>query len=383
VVITAASLVVMFTQEPLGLPAQETDVKNLRTENDTLIEAQERMRSAYGSGIDPILVLDRGANEDEAMDRAAAVAKALKGFPESSSQSIVSFIPPASQQRRVMEKLKAVDVERVISDLDAALDAEGFEVKEFEGARERLRAQLTRTEPVRPSGIADPWFASLRHRFVGVDERGTVRTLTWFLPRSALHIRSDRERVITELDRTARAASPTAMLSGFSVVVKEIDDRIGPDIFWSTLAGGIVSCVLAWVLYGSFRWMVASIFPAIVGSFWLIAILKVMDVRMNYLSLIAFPIMAGIATDNGLYLVERFREIGCRSALEATESVWKSLTLVSLTTVIGFGSLAFSANRAMKSLGVALSVSMLVYLFASIILLPPFLKWLERKQNQS
>jgi hypothetical protein len=380
VAITVASLVAM-SRPPLGLPEQETDVTNLRNEGDVLLAAQDRLRESYGSGTEPVLVLDRGASEDEALERADAIARRLDLLPNAPYESVVRFIPPAAQQERAARRLETVDPGRVCADLVAALDAEGFDPAAFDGAIERLRKLLSARKPVRPSDIADPWFVSLRKRFVDRDpEDGTWRTLTWVTPYETLYQREDRDKVIRGLDAAAKAASPTSAIAGFQVVVKELDDRIGPDIFWASVAGAAVSCLLAWVLYGSFRWMVASIFPAIVGTFWLVGLLKAMDVKMNYLSLIMFPIMTGIATDNGLYLVERFREIGCRSAREALTSVWKSLTLVSLATTVGFGSLAFSKNGAMKSLGLALAEAMLVYLVASVILLPPLLKRFERPE---
>lgn len=375
--ITAVALVAMFSKAPLGLPERETDVKNLRNEEDRILDAQERMRHAFESGIEPILVLDVASGEDEAMEKAAAVAAKLRGFPGAASQSITDFLPPAAEQEQRAARLGGVDAARVEADLDAALDAEGFDPEAFGEARAWLRGLLAARKPVRPSDIRDPFFVAARNRFVSWDKSGAVRTLTWVTPVSPLHIRQEREEVLNRLESTVKQASPTAVLAGFSVVVKEIDDRIGPDIFWSSLAGVAVSCLLAWVLYRSFQWMVVSIFPAIVGTTWVLGLFKMMDMKMNYLNLIVFPIMAGIATDNGLYMVERFRELDCRSARKTMESLWAGLTLVSLATVVGFGSMAFSSNRAIKSLGVALAAAMLCYTFSSLFVLPPILTWLE------
>ncbi|MEK7469234.1 MAG: MMPL family transporter [Planctomycetota bacterium] len=374
--LTVLSLAAM-SRPPLGLPERETDVKNLRTEGDQILEIEARMRAAFGTGDDPILIVVRGATEDEAMERVEAVTSAVGMLPESQTASIVQFLPPAPTQARQAAKLATIDADRVVADLDRALDAEGFELAAFDDARTWLRGLLAARVPLRPSEVKDPFFLSLRSRFMAFDAAQPVRALVWFTPRSPLQDSAERGRLIAKLRQTAQAASPDAVLSGFSVVLREIDDRIGPDIFWSTLAGGAVSILLAWILYGSFRWMVVSILPAFIGTFWFLGCLKLMGMKMNYLNLIVFPILAGMATDNGLYLVERFREIKRRSCMDTVSSLWPSLTLTSLTTIVGFGSLAFSANRAMKSLGVAISVGMLCYLFASLLVLPPILTWME------
>ncbi len=379
--LTAISLAAM-SRPPLGFPERETDMNNLRPEDDRLLAIEARMRAAFGTGNDPVLVVVRGANEDEAMEKTEAVARAVGALPGGTVQSILPFVPSAAQQRRAAARLAKVDVERVIADLDRALEAEGFDGAAFDGARDWLRRLLATREPLRPFAMTDPFFSSVRGRFLDAGDDGAVRSLVWFTPDRPLHVRAERDRVLASLRAAAQGACPGAAISGFSAIIQEVDDRIGPDIFWSTLAGGGVSILLAWVLYGSFRWMAVSILPAFIGTFWFLACLKLMGMRMNYMNLIAFPILAGMATDNGLYLVERFRELRRSSAMETVSSLWPSLTLTSLTTIVGFGSLAFSQNRAMRSLGVAFSVGMLCYLFASLLVLPPLLKWLEARDDE-
>ncbi|MBI2922635.1 MAG: MMPL family transporter [Planctomycetes bacterium] len=365
---------------PYGLPERETDVKNLRTEGETILEVQERMRRAYGSGIDPIFILVRAPDEDEALARADAVARSLLELPDATFQSIVQFVPPPARQKRNAQKLASVDPDRIVADLDAALDAEGFDPAAFDEARAWLRRMLAAREPIRPSSVSDPFFSSARGRFLAYDKSGgTVRSLTWVVPRNPLHIRQARENMVNRLREAAKAGSSDAVLSGFSVVVKEIDDRIGPDIFRASAAAGALTFLLAWILFGSFRWAALALLPGVVGTAWLIGSLRLMDVKMNYLNLIVFPLMMGMGTDNGLHLVARFRELKCRDAAGTISSLWRGLTLTSLTTVVGFGSLAFAANRAMKSLGIAISVGMLCYLFASLLVVPPILRWVERR----
>lgn len=376
IVLTAASLAAM-SRPPFGLPQRETDMNNLRPEDDRLLAVEGRIRAAFGAGNDPVLVLVRGKDDEEALSRTEAVARSLSQIPGAHVRSILPFSPPPSRQRRAAERLAAVDPARVVADLDRALDAEGFDPAAFDAARDWIRTLLAAREPLRPFEIHDPFFTSLRNRFLDRDDSGAVRSLVWFTPVRPLHVRQERDAALAAAERAAKGAWEGAALSGFSVIVKEVDDRIGPDIFWSTVAGGVASVVLAWVLYGSFRWMAVSILPAFVGTFWFLGCLKLMGMKLNYVNLIVFPVLAGMATDNGLYMVERFREVARRSCLETVTALWPSVALTSLTTIVGFGSLAFSENRGMRSLGVAISVGMLCYLFASLLVLPPLLRALE------
>ena len=374
---TIVASVALF-RPPAGLPPRETDVKNLRTEGDVILKIQERMRDAFGSGMDPLMIVSRGATEGEALERADAVVRSVSALQDVAVSGITQFVPPPSQQRRRAAEVSNVDAERVLRDLDAALDAEGFEPAAFEEARKTLRTALAVRDPVSPSSLDDPFFRSIRGRFLSTGAGdGRVRVLTWVTPRDPLHVREVRERVINEIDGAAKRGDPQSTMSGFNVVVKELDERIGPDIGKATLCAGALTFVLACILFRSLPWALLALLPSCVGTLWMLGVFRLMDVRMNYLSLIVYPLMMGMGTDNGLYLVYRFRELGCRDAARTVSSLWRGLTLTALTTVVGFGSLAFASNLAMRSLGVAISVGMLSYLFATLLVLPPLLRRLE------
>ena len=179
----------------------------------------------------------------------------------------------------------------------------------------------------------------------------------------------------------AKRGDAGASVSGFNVIVKEIDERIGPDIAKATFAAAALSIVLAGILFGSLRWTLLALFPAMVGTLWMLGVFRLMDMKMNYINLIVYPLMMGMGTDNGLYLVYRFRELGRSSAELTITTLWRGITMTALTTIVGFESLAFASNMAMRSLGVAHSLGMLSYLCATLLVLPPILKWLEAKRK--
>ncbi len=377
---TALALFALL-RPPAGLPLRETDVKNLRTEGDVILDIQERMRADFGSGLDPLMVVSRAATEEEVLEKADGVARQVGALPDTAVQGITQFVPPPSRQRRRAADLAGVDADRVIRDLDAALDAEGFDPAAFDAARSTLRAALAMREPVLPSRLDDPFFRSIRGRFLSTKAPdGRFRALTWVMPRDPLHLRDVREHVINAVYAASRTGDPGATLSGFNVVVKELDERIGPDVGKATVVAALLTCVLASILFASFRWTLLALFPAMVGTLWMLGVFRLMDMRMNYISLIVYPLMMGMGTDNGLYLVYRFRELGRSSAETTITTLWRGITMTALTTIVGFESLAFASNLAMRSLGVSHSVAMLAYLLATLLVLPPILKALEKKQ---
>jgi uncharacterized protein len=380
--VTAVAVFAML-RAPAGMPERETDVKNLRTEGDQILDVQERMRSDFGSGLDPLFVVSRAATEEEALEKADSAARSIAAMPDMAVQGITLFVPPPSLQRRRAADLAKVDIDRVIKDLDAALDAEGFDPAAFDAARTTLRTALSVREPVLPSQLDDPFFRSIRGRFLAFPKGGLVRALIWVTPKDPLHFRDVRQRVVNELVAAAKRGDAGASVSGFNVIVKEIDERIGPDIGRATFTAAALTIVLAGILFGSLRWTLLALFPAMVGTLWMLGVFKLMGMKMNYINLIVYPLMMGMGTDNGLYLVYRFRELGRKSAEATLATLWRGITMTALTTIVGFESLAFASNLAMRSLGVSHSLGMLSYLGATLLVLPPMLKWLEAKEGAS
>ena len=122
----------------------------------------------------------------------------------------------------------------------------------------------------------------------------------------------------------------------------------------------------------------------LVGVLWMTGALWVFDVRLNFLNMVAFPITFGIGVEYGVNFVKRFAEERERcgdarlAARVALEGAGGAVILCSLTTLIGYVSLYASANRALNSFGLAMSIGEITCLAASLLALPVLLHVFDR-----
>lgn len=79
------------------------------------------------------------------------------------------------------------------------------------------------------------------------------------------------------------------------------------------------------------------------------ATLKVSDVQVNLLNVLAFPLILGVGVDYAIHFL-----LACRDRARAVEElglVFKPVVLSGCTTMIGFGALTFAGNPALSGLG--------------------------------
>ncbi len=149
-------------------------------------------------------------------------------------------------------------------------------------------------------------------------------------------------------------------------------------------------CIIVVLLVTSFRQkrhMVYALVSLLLGVVWMTGVMTVLGVRLNFLNFVAIPITFGIGVDYSVNLVRRFadeRELGrtVREALKlAVTDTGGAVTLCSLTTIIGYISLYTSANQALNSFGLAMTISELTCLGAATMGVSAWLLWRSERKG--
>ena len=89
------------------------------------------------------------------------------------------------------------------------------------------------------------------------------------------------------------------------------------------------------------------------------------------------PIILGIGIDDGVHALHRFRgEAGSGPAriYDSFRFIGRAILLTSLTTMIGFGSVAFYEMRGMAGFGIVLFMGVGACFVATVLVLPPLLR---------
>ncbi len=81
-----------------------------------------------------------------------------------------------------------------------------------------------------------------------------------------------------------------------------------------------------------------------------------------------------MGVDNGIHMVHRYRTIGAHARDVSFSSTARAIWFSTITTIVSFGSLAFSNHPGTASMGILLTIGMTASLLASLIVLPTLLR---------
>ena len=113
-----------------------------------------------------------------------------------------------------------------------------------------------------------------------------------------------------------------------------------------------------------------AVTPVALGMLWTTGLMWLFDLQVNLANLVAFPLIIGIGIDNGIHLVRRAREEACEGWVLVAGSTGQSVTLFSLTTMVGFGSLMVARYYGVFSMGLLLTLAVGSVLLASLAVVP-------------
>jgi len=148
----------------------------------------------------------------------------------------------------------------------------------------------------------------------------------------------------------------------------------------ATTASIIGFLLVALLLFLDYRWLlstVLSLLPLSIGVVWMLGIMVLIDLDMNFFNVFVLTMIIGIGVDYGVHMVHRWREIGVGSgALEGERLIaglgetGKAIVLAAVSTSVGFGSLALSHYPGLRSMGIVAILGAVATAIVSITLLP-------------
>lgn len=101
------------------------------------------------------------------------------------------------------------------------------------------------------------------------------------------------------------------------------------------------------------------------------------DVRLNFLNFVALPLTFGIGVEYAINFCDRVRALG--DIRESLQSVGGAIAACSLTTMLGYGTLLFGDNLALRSFGKYAVMGELSCLGTALLMLPAGLTLLRRR----
>jgi predicted RND superfamily exporter protein len=166
---------------------------------------------------------------------------------------------------------------------------------------------------------------------------------------------ASRATVFAEMIRSLERDGPFATTVSFVAVV-------------------LVVLVATWSRRGAF----AVVLTLVLGVFWTVGFGAALGTRLNFVNFIALPITFGIGSEYPFNIYDRSRLLR-GDTTTAVKLSMGAVALCSYTTIIGYGSLLFADNQALRSFGKLSIAGEISCVLGALLLLPSVLHLLTRR----
>ena len=114
--------------------------------------------------------------------------------------------------------------------------------------------------------------------------------------------------------------------------------------------------------------------PLALSSVLTVATMVLFGIPFNFANVVVIPLMLGIGVDSGVHLVHRAELMRDEEGDLMDSTTARAVFYSALTTLVSFGTLAFSSHRGVASLGIVLSIGMTLTVICNLIVLPALIR---------
>jgi predicted RND superfamily exporter protein len=163
------------------------------------------------------------------------------------------------------------------------------------------------------------------------------------------------------------------LLSGWVLLGSTVFDLVVSELPRLLIPILLLVLVALWLAFRNLKEVSLSLATLAFSGVCLGATMNILGWEWNILNLMALPLLLGLGVDFSLHIQLALRRCG-GDVMEVHRSVGRALLLAGSTTVAGFGSLAFSTNAGMASLGKVCAAGIALALLTAVYLLPVWWK---------
>jgi predicted RND superfamily exporter protein len=183
------------------------------------------------------------------------------------------------------------------------------------------------------------------------------------------------------LGREARwlALLPTLLVTVLAAVMLHARHiQVDPMLF--AVAYVVVTAAIALVIDArNLRNAAIAYLVPLAGGLLMFGIFARAHIDLNPANLLVLPLMLGIGVNYGVQVVHDYRSQ--KGPYQISGSVFGTVVLTALTSMVGFGSMMIASHRGLFSLGVALAIGISSCLFVSLVLVPSLLAVLSKRES--
>jgi predicted RND superfamily exporter protein len=355
--------------------AMERNLDNLTNDppkgERALLEAQDRANQSFGKSLaGAIALVDKPEDADKFCD---VIRQRMKLPPWDhlidGCETMSSIVPQEQKEKlAILEEIVAEVPDSVLTKVSDKVE------------RERLRAvrdELLEQRAITPQEAPPTLLDAFRER------DGTVGRIVSIGARGDAHIEIAQNleafvrgvRDVPVDDRTYDATGENVILADLLTDIEKEGPRTTAISFFGV-------CLLVFAYFRSIRLSLEVVVSLFLGVVLMCGVAAAIGLKINFFNFIVYPVTFGIAVDYGANVAARVRERDDH-VLPALAEVGPVVALCSWTSIIGYGTLLYSLNRALRSFGWYAMVGEVTTIITALVLLPALLLLAQRRQAVS
>ncbi len=341
-------------------PALDHTAKPLRPLNSPAYASLEEIKSRMAQNQEPLWLLVSGKNESEVAQRLeranVALARAVSNREISSVTLPVALWPRPEHQSANRATAQTLGNQRY--HLHEAALAAGFTTNSLaltDNLLDVWRLAASSTQTLWPTNAASRW----------VMEKFSARHGSDFIAIGLIY--PTRNTSFTALNTQLHGDG--ILLAGWDMLGEALLGVVERDLWRVLLPMLALLLGSLWLAFRRVSEVVLSLATLLFSALCLWAIMGLLDWSWNLLNLMALPLLLGAGVDYSIHMqLALRRHDGDIAATRLT--IGKALWLCGGTTIAGFGSLAWSNNAGLASLGQVCATGIGCAMLTSIYLLP-------------
>ena len=354
----------------------EESINALRSNDAPSFKVQQEIADKFGASLSYMMAIAEGSTFDEAVHRAQAIEERVKPFQASgvvaSKESILDYLPLPARQERVIETLKkdtsgAFDVARIRTTVTRSLEENGFRTEAFQDYLDRMATFLSPARPITLEDLYGKGLGRIVDRFVHQSE-GRVRIVTYLYSADPRFRRNPPPGLVEAL----QDGDPGIVVTGTNVVGRQLRQIFLRDSRLAVVLGLVLVAVLLWVDFRSLKLSAIALAQLVSGVILMLGVMKLLKMEINYANAFVATMIMGVGIDYSIHLVHRLQANG-GVVDEGVLETGKGVAMAAATNVAGFGTLAFGAYPAMRSVGIVALIGSITCLVTALMLVPPLM----------
>ncbi len=369
--ILTASLVLTLFSIFIGFRKElfEYDFSRLKPRIPASAVAKAKYRETVDKLVGPGTVLIQSPEEAQALKK--AVLDKIKNDQETPTiESFFSYYDLYQvEQKQKLAVLK--EIEKILEDKTLTLVPE-----EKKKDLERFKKALREVTFIEPQEIPE----EVIKVFKGAKGEGVFafiqskKGLSLDDGRNALRFLEDVGEIKTPIKIFHAVSDPLIFANVLKTMMHDVPKAIGIAI--------LVILILLWLDLRNYKKVILVTLPILLGEIWLIGMLFLTGLKLDFYSIVIVPAIMGMSIDNCIHIYHRYKETGSGSIANVIQTAGLASLVASTTNALGFLGLIFANHGGLASLGKVAILGLLATLLSTVVFFPAFLAYLEKRHQK-